>query len=254
MSSFSKRKEFKLGVVLGSILPDIDIFILAFAYLAVGDKASVIHRSLTHSLLFLITVPVIIISLNFIPPIKKKFDYDFLGFGIGLFLGFGFHILFDMLYLTGVYFFWPFRPTTQQFEIGFPIVAFDSYNQGIASEVLKLKLIQTTDFYTDIFFFYIPILFLAYKMNKHKRIRLPFLIYTVINFIVTTVFVGLAFNPNISYTDHVVYLYYLGTFFLLASVISPILFRNVIRVFRFSTREMMFVVALLVFSQLLFFV
>jgi len=96
LASLSKRKEFKLGAVFGAILPDIDLVIAAVAYLAIGEKASVIHRSLTHSLLFLILVPGIIISLNFIPKIKNKKNYDFLGLGIGLFFGLAIHILIDM--------------------------------------------------------------------------------------------------------------------------------------------------------------
>jgi membrane-bound metal-dependent hydrolase YbcI (DUF457 family) len=250
LASLSKRKEFKLGAVFGAILPDIDLVIAAVAYLAIGEKASVIHRSLTHSLLFLILVPGIIISLNFIPKIKNKKNYDFLGLGIGLFFGLAIHILIDMMYLYGVIFLWPFSSQ----EIGFPFVAFANFDQGITSNVLKLKLLQTTDFYTDIFFFFIPVLILAYKMDVHKKIRLPVLVFVIIDFIVTTVFVGLAFNTNITYVDHVVYLYFLGTFFLLASVIAPILFRNVIRDFKFNVWEMSIVVGLLIFSQFLFYV
>jgi membrane-bound metal-dependent hydrolase YbcI (DUF457 family) len=248
LASLSKRKEYKLGAVIGAILPDIDIFILAFAYLVIGDKAEVIHRSLTHSLLFLIVVPGIIVSMEFIPKIKNKKDYDFLGLGIGLFFGFASHILLDMMYLTGIYFLWPFS----SMELGFPFVPFDRIDQGIATNVIKLKLIQTTDFYTDIFFFFIPILMLSYKMDLHRKIRLPFSIYAGIVLAVTTVFVGLAFNSNITYVDHVVYLYYLGTFFLLTSVLSPILFRNVIREFKFNAWSLVIIVSLLIFSQYLF--
>ena len=248
LASLNKRKEYKFGAVIGAILPDIDIFILAFAYLVIGEKAEVIHRSLTHSLLFLIVVPGIVICLEFIPKIKNKKNYDFLGLGVGLFFGFALHILLDMMYLTGVYFLFPFSFR----EVGFPFVPFDNIDQGIATNIIKLKLIQTTDFYTDIFFFYIPILILAYKMDIHKKIRLPFLIYAGIDLAVTTVFVGLAFNSNITYVDHVVYLYYLGTFFLLTSVIAPVLFRNVIREFKFNAWSLVIIVSLLIFSQYLF--
>ena len=100
----------------------------------------------------------------------------------------------------------------------------------------------------------LPVLILAYKMDVHKKIRLPALVIVIIDFIVTTVFVGLAFNTNISYENHVIYLYFLGTFFLFASVISPILFRNVIKEFKFNVWEMTIVIGLLIFSQLLFYV
>ena len=166
LASFSKRKEFKLGAVLGAILPDIDILITAFAYLAIGEAAASFHRSLTHSLLFLFIVPGIVVSLNYIPFIKKRYDYDFLGLGIGLFIGFATHILFDMFYLTGVVLLWPFYNEL----LGFPIVPFESFDTSIAIDTLKLKLIQTTDFYTDIAFFFIPMILLAYKKDLHKKV------------------------------------------------------------------------------------
>ena len=250
LASFTDRKEFKLGAVVGAILPDADIIIMAFVYLAIGDSASVIHRSLTHSLLFLILLPGIIISMNFIPFVKKKYEYDFLGFGLGLLAGMATHILLDMMYLTGVYFLWPFYNDL----IGFPIVPFESFDTSIAIDSLKLKLIQTTDFYTDIAFFFVPMIFLSYKMDLHKKIRLPALIFVAIDFIVTTIFLGLSFRSAISYENHVIQLYYTGTFFLLFSLIAPFLFRNVIREFKFKPWEIAIIVSLFVFSQFLFFV
>lgn len=250
LASFSDRKEFKLGAVIGAILPDVDIIIMAFAYLVIGESAAVIHRSLTHSLLFLFLIPGIIISMNYIPFIKKKYDYDFLGFGLGLFFGMATHILLDMLYITGVILLWPFYNEL----IGFPIVPFESFDTSIAIDSLKLKLIQTTDFYTDIAFFFIPMIYLAYKMDLHKKIRLPALIFVIIDFIVTTIFLGLAFRTSVAYEDHVISMYYTGTFFLLFSIISPFLFRNVIREFKFKPWEIALIISLFVFSQFLFFI
>ena len=120
--------------------------------------------------------------------------------------------------------------------------------------MFKLKMLQTTDFYTDIFFFYIPMIYLSYKMDVHKKIRLPFLIYAVLDFIVISVFFGLMYNFNISYRNHVVYMYFPGTFFLLISVISPLLFRNVIREFKLEWWEIILIIALICFSQILFYV
>lgn len=250
LASLSKRKEFKLGAVIGAILPDFDIIITAFAYLAIGEKAADLHRSFSHSLLFIAVVAGITISLRFVPQIKKRTSYDFVGLGIGLGIGFLTHGVLDMAYLYGIQFLWPFSKEL----IGFPIVPFESFDTNLASDTLKLKLLQTTDFYTDIFLFYIPILFLAYKMKKHEELHLPFLIYIIADFIVTTVFVGLSFRASVSYEDHTIQLYYLGTFFLMISLIAPILFRDVIREFKFEPWIMIIIVALVVFSQFLFYV
>jgi membrane-bound metal-dependent hydrolase YbcI (DUF457 family) len=257
LASFTKRKEFKLGAVIGAIIPDFDIIITAFAYLAIGEAAADLHRSFSHSLFFFAIVTVVTVFLGFIPPIKKRTDYDFLGLGIGLGLGILMHCLLDMPYLYGIQFYWPFSSKM----VGFPIVPFESLDTSIASISLKLKLLQTTDFYTDIFLFYIPILFLAFQMKKHEDLHLPFLIYIIVDFIVTTIFVGLAFRNSVSYEDHTIQLYYLGTFFLMISLIAPILFRNVIREFNFDLKKklvvvpiMIIIVVLIALSQYLFYV
>ena len=250
LASFTKRKELKLGAVIGSILPDFDIIITAFAYLAIGERAADLHRSFSHSLLFLVVVSGIVVSLRFIPQIRKKTSYDFVGLGIGLGAGILVHCFLDMFYLYGVQFLWPFYPEL----IGYPIAPFESFDTTLASDALKLKLLQTTDFYTDIFLFYIPILFLAYQMDKHEDIRTPFLIYIIIDFIVTSIFVGLSFRTSVSYEDHVIQLYYLGTFFLMISLIAPILFRDVIREFKFNPWIMIIIIALIVSSQFLFYI
>ena len=250
LASFTKRKEFKLGAVIGAILPDFDIIITAFAYLAIGEKAADLHRSFSHSILFIVIVTGLTVLLRFIPQIKKRTDYDFVGLGIGLGLGILVHCLLDMPYLYGIQFLWPF--STEM--IGFPIAPFESFDTSLASDALKLKLLQTTDFYTDIFLFYIPILFLAHQMKKHEDLHLPFLIYIIVDFIVTTIFVGLSFRTSVSYEDHTIQLYYLGTFFLMISLIAPILFRDVIREFKFEPWIMIIIVALIVLSQFLFYV
>ncbi|MHA1200650.1 MAG: hypothetical protein ACTSQF_15130, partial [Candidatus Heimdallarchaeaceae archaeon] len=67
-------------------------------------------------------------------------------------------------------------------------------------------------------------------------------------------FFGLMFNYSIPYRDHVVYLYFPGTFFLLFSVIAPILFRDVIREFKMNLWEMTIVISLMIFSQILFYI
>ena len=261
IASLSKRKEFKLAAVLGAILPDIDIVVAAVAYLIIRSSGTAeavtkaeaaveaIHRSFTHSLIFVIAIPLLIFFVGLIPRIKEKYNYDSTGFALGLFVGIAMHIFLDMLYIDTVYFLWPSR-----IAVGFPIVPFESFDEFAFQDMFKLKMLQTTDFYTDIFFFYIPMIYLSYKMDVHKKIRLPFLIYAVLDFIVISVFFGLMYNFNISYRNHVVYMYFPGTFFLLISVISPLLFRNVIREFKLEWWEIILIIALICFSQILFYV
>ena len=247
LASFLKRKEFKVGVAFGAIFPDIDLFIAAIAYLFIGESAEKLHRTFTHSLFFILLV----CGSIAIYPYARKFltkkaadssNYDFTGFALGLALGMITHVILDLFYLVGVSIFWPFY----QRPIGFPLVPDNKLT------ILQLKLLQTTDFYTDIFLFYIPMLILSYRLNVHKKLRLPFLLYIVVDFSVITFFVIYSFNNNVSYNDHLVYLYYPGTFFLLISVFSPLLFRDVIRQFKFKPTEIVIVTSLFLFSQFLF--
>ena len=251
LASLTKRKEFKLAAVFGAILPDIDIFVAGIAYVFTRKEATIraIHRTFTHSLIFLIGLPLLIYLIGLIPAIKERYKYDTSGFALGLFLGMAIHVFLDMLYVDVVYLLWP-----SNIGVGFPIFPIESLNPDVYADMFKLKLIQTTDFFTDIFFFYIPMLYLAYKMDVHKKIRLPFLIYAIIDFITITVFFGLMYNYSITYVTHMEMLYIPGIFFLLISVFSPILFREVIREFKMELWEVIMVIALIAFSQILFFI
>lgn len=242
LASLFKRKESKLGAAFGAIVPDIDLFVAAIGYLFIGDAAVVLHRTFTHSIFTIILLFSIFGLLHYFLNIKKGHGYDYLGLGIGLVIGMVVHVFLDLFYLVGVQVFWPIF----QKEIAFNLVP------EAALTTLQLKLLQTTDFYTDIFLFYIPVLILAFKWNKHPRIRLPFLIYAIIDYLTITFFVVFSFNANISYIDHLVYLYYPGTFFLVFSVFSPLIFRDVIREFQMPKHEIVVILSLFVFSQFLF--
>ena len=158
--------------------------------------------------------------------------------GIGMFV----HVMLDTLYLSYVQLFWPFSAQKINFAI-VPVIALSE---------IQLRLLQVTDFYTDIFFFYIPILIIAFKKNLHKKIRIPFLIYILVDFAVITFFMFNAFTSPVDYNQFVINLYKPGVFFLLISVFSPFLFKEVINDFKFKTRDIVIISSLFVFSQFLF--
>lgn len=265
VASLSKRKEFKLGAVFGAILPDIDIFLIGPFYFIYGPSIAELHRTFTHSLLFVILFGGLIAALSYVPFIKKKFpEYDFIGLALGISLGMLLHIFLDMFYFYGIQFLWPFYnvpigcPLISEANhldwIGCPIIEQNNLDPAVPSQLLKLKLLQTTDFYTDIFFFYIPMIVLAYKKDVHKKARIAYLVYAIIDFLIITFFVIFAFNPNISYEKFIVYLYIPGISFLLLSILAPLFFKDVIREFRFDTKSMVIILALFVFSQFLLFI
>ena len=245
LASLNKKKDYKLGAVFGAIFPDIDIFITGIVYLIAGETAAMeIHRSFTHSLLMVFLFTAIPIGVYFIPKIKKNESFNLLHFAIGFGIGMFVHIMLDTLYLSYVQLFWPFSAQ----EINFAIVPVTALSE------IQLRLLQVTDFYTDIFFFYIPILFIAFKKNLHKKIRIPFLIYILVDFAVITFFMFNAFTSPVDYNQFVINLYHPGVFFLLISVFSPILFKEVINDFKFKTRDIVIILSLFVFSQFLFWV
>ncbi|MHA1305600.1 MAG: metal-dependent hydrolase [Candidatus Heimdallarchaeaceae archaeon] len=174
LASLWKRSEYKVGAVFGSILPDIDLFIAALAYLFIGDKAIDLHRSFTHSfpviLLFCLLIYVFGIIMRKFHPDKTISSYDFTGFCVGLLIGMYIHVVLDLFYLVKVAIFWPFY---REF-IGWPLVPLSELSD------LALKILQTTDFLTDIFLFIIPMVlsslyfyqYYYYDFLHHTRFQL----------------------------------------------------------------------------------
>lgn len=103
------REWLLLGTVLGSVTPDLDNLAVAVATLT-GGATEGLHRTFTHSLLF---VEAVIVVFYIIGMAKKDARWKNLGYGLGL--GILLHVLVDMvLWFNGVYLLWPMGG-----EIGF---------------------------------------------------------------------------------------------------------------------------------------
>ena len=97
-----KKEWLLLGVLLGSFIPDMDNLGVAVATLT-GASTEGIHRTLTHSMFFVIAV---IAVFYLIGQMKKNARLSNLGLGLGL--GILLHILLDLvLWFNGVNLFWP---------------------------------------------------------------------------------------------------------------------------------------------------
>ena len=92
---------FAAWLVLGSMLPDVDMYPTAVAFLAKWpDLINVIHRSLTHSLVLLV---LLLVAGAFAR--KPAWRFGLWGLGIGI----STHILLDTLFwFTQIDLFWPF--------------------------------------------------------------------------------------------------------------------------------------------------
>jgi membrane-bound metal-dependent hydrolase YbcI (DUF457 family) len=106
--TFAKTKLFAVGLVIGSVLPDIDGYGQAYGILFGGldgrTSEQVYHRSFTHSLLFAVLVGLL---FHLIGSYTKKDILKQFGWGVatGMFIA---HDLPDtLIYSNGVALFWP---------------------------------------------------------------------------------------------------------------------------------------------------
>ncbi len=97
-----KREWLMLGIILGSIFPDLDNFAVAAATLAKWDTAG-LHRTFTHSLLAILTVLVIFFIIGLA---SRQPRWTTLGIGLGI--GIALHAALDLvIWFNGVELLWP---------------------------------------------------------------------------------------------------------------------------------------------------
>jgi membrane-bound metal-dependent hydrolase YbcI (DUF457 family) len=96
------RQGLMLGIILGSLLPDVDNLAVAGATLA-GKSTEGLHRTFTHSLF---TAAGLIAAFYLVSLVAKRATWSNLGFGLGI--GILLHVLLDLLiWFDGVEVLWP---------------------------------------------------------------------------------------------------------------------------------------------------
>ena len=103
VSKFAGKREWLLlGIILGTMLPDMDNVAVAVATVANRDPHG-LHRTFTHSVFFVIAIVLVFYLLG---QALKQPRWSNLGLGLGI--GVTMHILLDLLgWFNGVYVFWP---------------------------------------------------------------------------------------------------------------------------------------------------
>ena len=92
-----------LGIILGSMFPDLDNYAVAVATVAKLNTHG-LHRTFTHSILAILLVFAIFYILG-----RVRREPRWTNFGIGFGVGIGLHILLDLLiWFNGVELLWPF--------------------------------------------------------------------------------------------------------------------------------------------------
>jgi len=100
-----KREWLLLGIVVGNMAPDLDALAVAYATLTGGDTHG-LHRTWSHSILFVLFVVMIFYILSTIGKSRRVGNLG-LGLGIGMLT----HSLLDLvIWFRGVQLFWPFYP------------------------------------------------------------------------------------------------------------------------------------------------
>jgi membrane-bound metal-dependent hydrolase YbcI (DUF457 family) len=97
-----KREWLPLGIILGTMLPDMDNVAVAIATLAKADTHG-LHRTFTHSVFFVV---LILAVFYIIGTFRNQPRWTNLGAGLGI--GVTMHIALDLLgWFSGVYILWP---------------------------------------------------------------------------------------------------------------------------------------------------
>lgn len=148
-------RTLRLGIVWGSILPDVDLLISIVIVAAGGNMQQAVapHRTLTHSLFTILAVAVVGLVVW-----RTKWSASVGGLLFGTALGMLIHVLFDLPYEVGVSFFWPL--TVERFGLFWALPGIWAYID------------QTMDFLFAAIFFY-GLHMLAKKYRAREKLLIP---------------------------------------------------------------------------------
>jgi membrane-bound metal-dependent hydrolase YbcI (DUF457 family) len=169
-----KRDWLMLGIILGSLFPDFDNYVVAIATVAKLNTHN-LHRTFTHSLLAIVVAVVVFVIVS---QVSKQPRWANLGVGLGI--GISLHIVLDLLiWFNGVELLWPLGGWLNLWESVTPPAWF-------------AKLLDPAEF----LFFALFFAWLAKVAHGHKT-NFDFLgalrVWTIAMFVLLVVFTPLAY-------------------------------------------------------------
>ncbi len=169
-----RREWLMLGIILGSIFPDLDNYAVAVATVAKLD-AHGLHRTFTHSLLAILAT---VIVFFIVAQVRKQPRWTNLGVGFGI--GIGLHIALDLLiWFNGVELLWPLGGWVNLWE-------------GVEAPQWFAKLMDPAEFlFFALFFVWLAGSARAHKTNQDFWGKLRG--WTIAMFILLVVFTPLAY-------------------------------------------------------------
>ncbi len=144
-----KHKNTRIGVVWGSVMPDLDIIgsVLIFIFTGGNFELSIaFHRSITHSLVIMLFLIVFVYIIQLFSEKSKLIYFPFI---IGLIGGMLIHVVLDMFYFDGVTLFFPFQSMGDRITI----IPFTYRDLSPVYNSLSAKIIGTLDGHFEIVFY-----------------------------------------------------------------------------------------------------
>ncbi len=162
----SKHDYIRVGLVTGSVIPDLDLLGSVLIYLLTFDTDLTIafHRSVTHSL---VVISLIIVIGIFASLSSESARIMFFPFIIGLTVGMVIHVALDLFYFDGVTLFWPFQPFGDRTKI----IPFTYEDLSPAHNSLAAKIIGTVDGHFELIY-YLVFVYLANKYHTNQKIEI----------------------------------------------------------------------------------
>jgi membrane-bound metal-dependent hydrolase YbcI (DUF457 family) len=161
----SKQKFARIGLVTGSVVPDLDLLGSVLIFLLTGDKFMTLafHRSITHSFVVMIFILISGIILSLL--VSRRIITNSTLFLLGLISGMAIHSVLDLFYLDGVSLLWPL----QSFGERIKILPFTYEDFSPALNSLLSKVILTLDGHFELVFYLVFIHF-ANKYNTDQEL------------------------------------------------------------------------------------
>jgi len=180
-ASIKLRQNLCWGIVLGSILPDLDFFLLGPLYLVNAELGLSMHRSFSHSLLIALGLLGFFYFRS-----RRGQDLPQWALGKGIFYGLLLHIGTDLLiWFSGVNLLWPLG------LVGLPSTV--NFWAGLNLPPLVPKLLGAFDYFFFALFFFI--LMRQAQINRTDTEVIPRLqVFIILNVVLFIIYTGIAFS------------------------------------------------------------
>ncbi len=161
-----KHDYIRVGLVTGSVVPDLDLLGSVLIYILTNDTDLTIafHRSVTHSLVVIFLILLIGFLIKFSSEPARIMYFPFI---IGLTVGMGLHVALDMFYFDGVTLFWPFQAFGDRTRIN----PFTFEDLSPAYNSLAAKIIGTLDGHFELIY-YLLFVYLANKYHTNQKMKI----------------------------------------------------------------------------------